>query len=220
MTANRIASVAACTLIGLLSFVFPTAGARNPGVHPSMTVLGITLGHTDLASVQETLGRAKIWGDGDASSAETKVCYVTRGADPVVLVFASNAEMAGPPENEVTDVRIVRSAAYRDRSKCGNLAVSANEVRADNGLKLGLDQEIVRKILGPSTRTAGSEWDYSWNVDRQLATSDKNYQYWVARKEECFDGKSPFFTISSGITVKFYGDAVIGLSFRRIESMC
>lgn len=161
MTASHAPSVVVFMLIGSLLLIIPgTSGGSSDG-RPRVTVLGITLGHANLDTVQKRLGQAKVWGDGDAGLAETKACYVSRGADPVVLVFASNAEMAGPPENDVTDVRIVRSAAYRDRSKCGRLALSAKEVRADDGLKLGLDQEIVRKILGPPTGTAGSEWDYS-----------------------------------------------------------
>lgn len=221
MTANHHPlSITAFILIGFFALAIPTASGGNPDRHPSMSLLGISLGHANLASVQEKLGRAKVWGDGDAGSAETKVCYTTRGADPVVLEFASNAEMAGPPENNVTTIRILRGATYQERSKCPSLTISASELRADNGLQLGLDQATVRKILGPPTGTIGSKWDYSWNVDQLLPASDKNYQYWIAKKDECFDGKSPFFTISSGITVRFDGGAVVSLTFRRIESMC
>jgi len=202
-------------LIGLLWFciVVPLqTGAGTPNGDgnrqgdlsaASRTVLGITLGRSNLAKVQEKLGRAKLWSSGDASTSEHKVCYVTRGARQVVLVFASNSEMAGPPENDVTNIRIVKGAAYPDRSKCGSLTISGNEVSTNSGLKLGLTQAGVRRILGPPRKIAGSTWDYSWSVDLPLSTSDKNR----------------FFMVSSWLTIQFYRGRVIRWSLGRIESM-
>jgi hypothetical protein len=191
----------------------------RPGVD-SRTILGLTLGRATLAQVRAKLGPATIWSDGDASTAETKVCYVTEEPHAIAIVFASNAEMAGPPDNEVTDIRIVKQAGFKDRSKCRSLMIFGDEASTASGLKLGLARQRVRDILGLPGSVAGSKWDYSWNVDEPLPTSDKNYQGWLARKDECFDGKKPFFTVHSGITLKFDGDKVVGLSLSRTETIC
>ena len=39
--------------------------------------------------------------------------------------------------------------------------------------------------------------------------------YWLGRKQECFEGKNPFFVIGSEITVKFDCDVVVALTFGR-----
>jgi hypothetical protein len=214
-----------CLLSELLLFCVTTAeftksrAATRPDVD-SRTILGITLGHATLAEVTAKLGAATLWGDGDASTAEMKVCYVTQEPNPVVIMFASNAEMAGPPENQVTDIRIVKVAAYKQRSNCRSLTIHGDEVSAASGLTLGLTTQRVRNILGPPRSISGSSWDYSWSVDESLPASDKNYQRWMVRRDECFEGKKPFFTVSSEIVVQFGGGKVISLSLRRIESIC
>jgi hypothetical protein len=67
---------------------------------------------------------------------------------------------------------------------------------------------------------SGSKWRYYWSVDRPLPTSDKSYQQWMAKKNECFDGKDPFYSVNSQIAIQFEGEKVIGLSLSRIESTC
>lgn len=217
-------------LFGLLCFVgvpllgttaIAEDGERGSGHGiASMTVLGLVLGQADLGSVQKKLGEAKMWSDGDASTSESKVCYATQNSAPIVVVFASNTEMAGPPENTVTDIRIFPASGYQERSNCRSIHLSGKEVSTKSGLRLGINKGSTRKILGAAARVEGSAWSYLWSVERLLPISDKNYGYWVARKQQCFGGRAPFFTISSEIKVQFDGDLVGGLSLRRIESIC
>jgi len=184
------------------------------------TILGITLGQANLVGVQRQLGEAKLWVDGDAATLEEKICYVTQGPDSLIVVFASNAEMAGTPENKLTDVRILNTSAYTDRANCRSLSVAKDLVGTTSGLKMGIRRENVRRILGPPTEVDNSKWHYSWSIDRSLPASDENYKYWLARKEECFDGKNPFFTVGSEITIQFDGDVVVALTFSRADSIC
>jgi len=191
----------------------------------SRTVLGIVLGHSNLAGVEDKLGPAKIWGQGDAGTAEQAICYVTAEPRSVAIIFASNAEMAGTPNNEVTDISIVRSEAYPLRSKCGKLAIPAKDVQTLSGLRLGITRSRISQILGQNPVLgpilhSTSWWEYVWSVDEFLPKSDKNYAYWLSRKEECFGGKQPFFTVSSEIDVSRAGDVVSWLHLRRIESIC
>jgi hypothetical protein len=186
----------------------------------SRTILGITLRRSNLAEVQARLGRAKLWSDGDASTAESKVCYVTQEPNAVVLVFASNAEMAGPPENRVTDIRITKDVAYAERTKCLPLAISAEKVSTDSGLRLGLSQQGVRNILGPPRSATPSRWSYFWGIVRPLPVSDEHYSYWLSRKKECFEGLTPFVDVVSEIAVDFEGGTVTALSLRCMESIC
>ncbi|MGA2426206.1 MAG: hypothetical protein ABSG07_19550 [Terriglobales bacterium] len=186
----------------------------------SRTILGVTLGRSNLAEVQATLGRARLWSDGDASTAEGKVCYVTQEPDAEVVIFASNLEMAGPPENQVTDIRISKSSAYVQRAKCLPLPISAEKVHTKSGLGIGLSHRDIRRILATPQSATPKGWEYSWSIDVPLPASDKYYEYWRSREKECFDGKEPFFSIGSTITVEFEGDAVTALSLSRGESIC
>ncbi len=186
----------------------------------SRTILGITVGRSNLAEVQATLGLAKLWSDGDASTAESKVCYVTQEPNAVVLVFASNAEMAGSPENQVTDIRISPRKAYADRSKCLPLAIPGEKVSTRSGLRIGLSHRDIRRILGPPRSATRSMWSYFWSIDRPLPTSAETYLYWLSRKKECFDGKMPFYSIGSEIAAEFQDDTVTSLSLSRMASIC
>ena len=182
------------------------------------TIFGITLGKANLTSVQAKLGRAKVWGDGDASSAESKVCYFTRGADSLVITFAANAEMS--PNGEITDVRVVRRAGYKNQSYCQPLNTNGDQVRTGSGLKLGVTPNEVRLMMGKPSRSNRVEWDYAWSIDRSIPQSDKSYQYWLARRQECFEGKEPYYTTLGGILIRFNGGVVDALSLTRYESLC
>lgn len=186
----------------------------------SRTILGVTLGRSNLAEVQATLGRTTLWSDGDASTAEGKVCYVTQEPNAVVVIFASNSEMAGPPENQVTDIRIFKSSAYVHRAKCLPLPISAERVRTKSGLGIGLSHRDIRRILGPPRSATPTRWKYSWSIDVPLPASNRYYEYWRSREKECFDGEAPFFWLGSTISVEFEGDAVTALSLSRMESIC
>ena len=187
---------------------------------PSRTVLGITLGRSTLKEVQEKLGSAKLWSSGDAATAEQKVCYVTVSHRPVVVVFASSSEMAGPPQNRVTDIRIVGRGMYPDIANCLKLPISSNEVRTKSGLGLGISRQVVRSIIGMPTRVSKSEWSYFWSNDRPLPQSDKHYSYWASRSRECFDGKAPFFSVNSQLELRFDGNSLVALMVSRMESIC
>jgi hypothetical protein len=192
----------------------------------SRTVLGIVLGHSDLTGVGDKLGPAKIWSQGHASNPWRAICYVTAEPRSVAIIFASDAEMAGSPNNDVTDIIILRSEAYPLRSKCRSLPIPADDVQTPSGLRLGISWFRIKQILGPSP-TLGpilharpGPWEYVWSVDEFLPKSDKNYAYWLSRKEECFGDKQPFFTVNSQIDFRLKGDIVYTLTLRRIERIC
>ena len=185
---------------------------------PSRTILGITLGQSDLAMVQAKLGPAKLWGGGDGGDAESKVCYATRDPNSLVIIYAANSEMS--PDHVVTNIRILQRDAYKDRSNCLPLPIGGNEVGTPSNLKIGLSREKVRALLGPPARIGRSEWSYDWSVDRTIPKTDKYYQRWLDKHEECFEGKEPYYTTSSGITVQFKNDLAVALTFFRIDSIC
>jgi hypothetical protein len=209
-----------CILILVLSTSSVTATKRPPKDLdvPSRTILGITLGQSNLALVQEKLGAANLWGDGDGGNAESKVCYLTREPNSLVIIYAANSEMS--PDHIVTNIRILKKDAYKDRSNCLPLTIGGDEVSTPNHLKIGSSREKVRAILGPPSRTVRSEWRYDWSVDRTIPKSDPYYQRWADKRQECFEGREPYFTASSDIAVQFKDDLVVALFFSRIDSVC
>ena len=209
-----------CLALGSVGPQFPSRPPAPKTDLPadSRTVLGVILGQSSLATVQEKLGPANMWAQGDASTAEEVVCYVTDEPHSIVIAFASNSEMAGPPDNEVTDITIVGSAAYPQRSKCRT--ISLKNLGTPSGLGLGITREKVRAILGAPLHSTSAKWGYLWSVDRPLLKSDNSYEYWLSRKAECFAGGEPFFSVNSGIDIMFDGDTVARLGFERIETIC
>ena len=184
----------------------------------STTILGITLGRSNLTEAREKFGSAKVWRDGDASSAETKVCYVGQEPNPLVMIFGSNDEMA--PGAEVTSIRILKRDDYKDRSRCLPIAMRAEKISSASGIRVGVSRENVRAILGAPNESGQTQWSYDREVERPIPKSAKNYQAWLARRQECFEGKEPFFWISSDITIHFKDDVVDGLTFSRIDTYC
>ena len=174
--------------------------------HPNtsdLTLLGISLGRANLASVRKKLGPAKIWSSGDAAAAEHKVCYTTHGPRQIVTVFASNSEMAGPPENTVTEIRVVQGAKYPSLSKCWPTSASTGDVRTQSGLSLGLSEQDVRKILGTPTRVAGAKLDYLRDFEQRVSGP--------AGKETII--------ISLWIKIRFRSGSVTSMSIGRMESL-
>jgi hypothetical protein len=112
----------------------------------STTILGITLGRSNLANVRAKFGPAKLRSDGDASTAERRLCYLTREPNPLAIIFASNAEMA--PSQEVTDIRILKGNDYTDRSQCLRLVIGADQIRTTSGLEIGISRESFVRFWG------------------------------------------------------------------------
>jgi hypothetical protein len=210
--------VVALATVSLVAQRPESSGPPKDLAPDSTTILGITLGQSNLSNVQAKFGAAKMWGDGDASSAEGKVCYVTQQPDPLAVIFASNSEMA--PGGEVTAIRVLKRDDYKDRSRCLPLALRADDISTASGIRIGVNREKVRAILGPPTENRQTQWTYSREVERPIPKSAKNYQAWLARRQECFEGKEPFFWISSDITVRFKDDLVEALIFSRIDTYC
>jgi hypothetical protein len=217
-------TIIGCFLVVALATVPLVAQRPESSVLPkdlapdSTTILGITLGRSNLTNVQAKFGAAKIWGDGDASSAEGKVCYETQQPNSLALIFASNLEMA--PGGEVTAIRILKRDDYKDHSRCLPLALRADDISTASGIRIGVSRENVRAILGPPTENRQTQWTYDREVERPIPKSAKNYQAWLARRQECFEGKEPFFWISSDITIRFKDDLVEALIFSRIDTYC
>jgi hypothetical protein len=126
----------------------------------SRTVLGITLGQSNLTDVRRKFGPSAVWSSGDASTAADSVCFVSQDANPAAIGFASNAEMAGPPENIVTDVTIVARKAYPESSCCRSVTISPSAIATTTGLRLGLSLNRIRNLrnsCGPGTSARWSE---------------------------------------------------------------
>jgi hypothetical protein len=212
-------AIVSCLVLALATSSV-TAPKRPPNDlnAPSRTILGITLGQSNLAMVRAKLGAANLGGDGDGGNAESKVCYLTREPNSLVIIYAANSEMS--PDQIVTNIRILKQDAYKDRSNCLPLTIDGNGVSTPSHLKIGSTREKVRAILGAPTRTVRSEWSYEWSVDRAIPRSDKYYQRWIDKRQECFEGRAPYYTTFSDITVQFKDDLAVALFFSRTDSVC
>jgi hypothetical protein len=178
---------------------------RTGLAHPNssdLTLLGIALGRANLASVRKTLGPAKVWSSGDAAASEGKVCYFTQEPQQVIIVFASNTEMAGPPENNVTEIQVIRSKQYANLSKCRPITATSAEVSTQSGLKLGLSEQDVRRILGTPARATDVKWDYLKRFDERIPGPHG----------------SEHLVVSLWVTLRFDSGSVQSLSIGRIES--
>jgi hypothetical protein len=196
-----------------------STGDPGPAYGRGTDVLGVRLGIDGLDDVVALLGQASIRKEGDASTARSVVCYVaTLSTGQVVVSFASDSELHGAPEFTVTNIEI-EVAPARKAGQCGEL--NAKEGRSLYSLALlGKNRSEVLHELGVPSGQAGEELKFSQCEQLPLPESSEKYGYWMGKKDDCFEGKTPYLDACSGLTLVFSGDRLERITLSYVESIC
>jgi len=188
----------------------------------SLTFLGVQAGRKDtLSSVTRRLGKTEEWHTGDASTSESKICYrIKTGEGDLVVVFASNSEMANP-QGQINHIRVYASAStFSQRKRCASLSVGVSDLKTTSGLRVGVSPDEVQTTLGPKRIASNQSLTYSACSKQYLRKADPYFDRWVG-KSECFENPSrPYFNDCSFVEFKFNSGRATYMSLSRNQSVC
>jgi hypothetical protein len=192
------------------------AGTLPPTVNG---FFGLSLGPSTLRDARTVLGSARIRHLGDAGDARHEVCYTFNAASPpTVMRIAANEEMAGPARDQITHISLQLLTANNHSAGC--LRVFQADVKTPGGLALGDSEPAVQALLGQPTRDSAGTAVYEYASQSPMSPGSRSYAFWNARRSTCFEGKTPYFDISSAVQVTYRGGRVVALALSRIESAC
>lgn len=135
----------------LFTLLFSTSLLANTPTN--MTFETIILEESQFSDVTKKFGPAKIHKQGDAGSSLASVCYTTK--DKTFIKFASS-EMGGG--KFITEITITSNTVQKD---CSPTTYDPQSLKFSNGLKLGLDQKEVQRLLGNPTKKKDKKFTYS-----------------------------------------------------------
>ncbi len=176
--------------------------ARQGDLPVSMrSVLGAQLNRDGPDRVVALLGPTSVRDTGDAGGATRVWCYLVGNPSPgSVVEFAANREMAGD-QFEADEIRVTRRNPTRNGERCA-ASEHAGAPSTPGGLRLGLSERQVVRLLGKPVVRGGDSLYYAWESAKALPRRDPNYAYWNSRRKECFGGKAPYTNVGGEITVR------------------
>ncbi|GAC1481745.1 MAG: hypothetical protein NVS1B4_26810 [Gemmatimonadaceae bacterium] len=123
-----------------------------------------------LGDVQRVLGKAPLR-DPKHHDDVSSVCYVGRDAlGSFTLLFQS--DQMGGPEHRLLGAEFSRGGVARHEQICSALAAHRQEVRTDNGLRLGMPVSEVLRIMGRPTRHERSRYHFDHDAHRSTPDHD------------------------------------------------
>ncbi|MBV9080293.1 MAG: hypothetical protein JO102_04145 [Elusimicrobia bacterium] len=203
-------------LAAVLALTVAASAAAADMDAKARTLMGLAVGDATFADVQTKLGFTSIADLGDAEDPAFLLCYESGGA---LVRFVSNGQFGGPPKYPVVGVRVGPTSERPSGVRCAKLPKDAVP-RLDNGLALGAKRADVEKLMGKPSTDKGDRWIYSASIDEPMPRTDPQFDYWAPKKDECFDGRDPYFTIGSNVVVKFTSGTVTDFAVVRTKTAC
>ena len=173
-----------------------------------------------LGDVTRKLGQAASWHTGDASESENKVCYVLASEPaPMYLVFGSSGEMASP-KGQVNTIKLLSSlGAGASNPPCARLTYSG-ALTVANGLRLGMAQDRVQKLLGAGSLGANGGLEYSTCRQVPFAKGSSGYKTWLGNTG-CFRNPTkPHYDDCLSIKVEFTAGKTSTIQVAGNQSVC
>lgn len=121
--------------------------------HADLTVLGITIGTSTQADVNNKLGTAPAFKISQSEGADQVTCYRSKSdGDETVVAFYFGA-LGG--WRDVTRISISNSGVLRfATSRCKSISAVSHDLQFLRGLKLGASPSDVRHVLGSPSRSS------------------------------------------------------------------
>lgn len=163
-------------------FVSSSSRTADDPLERFQGIRGLKVESSTFDDAQGVFGRSQVHDNGeDAGDHACAVCYV--GEDGTVLVLGSHGEMNGCSEIGWFDL-VARADVWEDRTRrfqrdkvlatCAPSETLSRAVATDGGLRLGMTQAEVSRLLGKPKYVRESEWSYSATVpvpgDGEFAT--------------------------------------------------
>jgi hypothetical protein len=181
----------------------PPDGRAFSGLTPHMRIRSVRLMQTTFKDARRQLGPAEIvHNGGDAAASAYAACYV--GPDGTTLALISVSEM-GEQGKIITDYQLVAKEADVDfsgdrgtpwprdlhprRPRCLETTSVSKLTRDEAGLRLGMSEREVIRLLGRPTRQSA------------------NSMTWIARREEPYEERSIEVNVAKGVVTGIFAHA-------------
>lgn len=192
------------------------------GAYPK--IFGIMLGKHTLNDVQKLFGAVNVNKIGDAASSTNSVCYkVVSKYNPMFdIVFSSDAELAGPPDYELTHAVLYKAGNSINIKDCTNLEVKDGVAIEEDDLVYLLGKSSEKILLDQGESTNSSEHTITNSNCHQIPFKkgiDPHYDYWESR-QDCFVG-TPYYDacIIKEFTLDEEGKAIV-VEVSYTETIC
>jgi hypothetical protein len=154
--------IGALTLLAHLATASQKATPTSPlsllvGLHAKLA--GIALGEDSFRQVQVLYGTAQETRSGDAGYSRAEICYRGAGAH----ASARLAFISGPVDISSLVITEVELSAHVDEPElqgCARSTAVTPDMPILDGLKLGMPDTEIRKLLGPPTTESTNGWYY------------------------------------------------------------
>jgi hypothetical protein len=188
-----------------------------------MTILGVTLEKTTLQEAQRILGPAEVrHNGGDAGASASGECYV--GADGATLALVSNSEMGGG--TTITNAQLVARGSQPDyssddryvvppehRPPCAALKSLSRATRTQGGLRLGMTEGEVRRLLGKPSESGEGYLLFTSEAKLPMTPEQRK------RIEENYHSKwDDYFIRGRAVRVEFDGGKATAIRASQITS--
>jgi hypothetical protein len=192
--------------------------ARSGDLPASMReVLGARLNRDGPAQVQALLGTTTVTDTGDAGGSTRIWCYrVDASPGAAVVEFSTDREMADA-RYAADQIRVTRGNRATAAQRCATTR-SRRIPATPGGLRLGLTEREVIRILGRPLSRGADSLSYAWEHAQPLSPKDASYAYWDTRRKECFAGKAPYANVAAAVTVRLDAAGVYQFTLTRGEN--
>lgn len=176
------------------------------------TILGLTIGRSSLQDVQARLGHSRITRVSKDEESDVSVCYVSP-TDGTVVAFYSGAMGAW---KDITWFALWSSeAAFPHSSRCTPSKEVSRNVSTASGLRLGLTEQKLERIVGKPTKHGRTSMKYEY-LCRSKMTDDQIKGFKTANNWDVTS--DPYFDRMSWIEVHYMKSAASRIEVGEIES--
>jgi hypothetical protein len=154
-----------------------------PGFLPKKhrDIAGFLVGRDSFKVAKSVFGDAKIWESGDASEAESKVCYFVKNKHTnIIVVISSSSEMS----NGMIDALALIQGDVDFQDHCKESKVRAMELHTKSGIYIGMSLSKFKSIMGEPSVAKRNSLLYEFYHKKELRQDERGYSFCLV------DGKS------------------------------
>lgn len=176
-----------------------------------LTILGFTIGEHSLEDIQNKLGRTEILPAKE--QAPVQICYRSnQKSDRTIIVFE-----AGPMGSwkYLTTFRLISNKVkFSEKDKCKTSTVVFKNIQTESGIKLGINPDQLRAILGKPTKEINDNIFFLYEAQRRLLEKETRKMDTQQLNERAY----PVVDISSYVHATFLNSKMVSISITKIET--
>ncbi len=160
-----------------------------------LTILGLTVGASNLNDVNIKLKGDSIYSEGDAGNNISILCF--EGVDGTTIAFESNGEMGGP-DRTVSYVGVFdKKTPYRLKDKCSVSKLISRRTKV-GCISLGMSKQTLKRRRGQPSKELPNRIIYKYEVKERI--------------------NNKLADVDSGLDVKFSNERLVYIGISKVAS--